>query len=87
MCLRFRLASRLAPLSPSPPYVAAGWHAGWVNRAKKGAKDRQDKEFRLTNLTTYKVYHVQGFAVRYFLLALFRAAFCPPPITLAPFYR
>ena len=66
VCLRFRLASRLAPLSPSPPYVAAGWHAGWVNRTKKGAKDRKDKEFWLTNLATYQVYQVQGFAVRYF---------------------
>ena len=67
VCPRFRLASCLAPLSPSPSYAAAGWHAGWVNRKKKGAKDRQDKEFRLRNLTTYHVYHVQGFAVRYFL--------------------
>ena len=63
VCLRFRLASRLAPLSSSPPCVAAGWHAGWVNRKKKGAKDKQDKEFWLTNLTTYEVYHVHGFAV------------------------
>ena len=87
VCLRFCLASRLAPLFPSPPYVAAGWHAGGVNWKKKGAKDRQAKEFWLTNLRTYQVYHVQGFAVRYFLGALFRATFCPPPITLAPFYR
>ena len=63
MCLRFHLASRLAPLSSSPPCVAAGWHAGWVNRKKKGAKDKQEKEFWLTNLTTYQVYHVHGFAV------------------------
>ena len=63
VCLRFRLASRLAPLSSSPPCVAAGWHAGWVNRKKKGAKDRQDKEFWLTNLTMLQVYHVHGFAV------------------------
>ena len=63
VCLRFRLASRLAPLSSSPPCVAAGWHAGWVNRKKKGAKDKQDKEFWLTNLKTYQVYHVHGFAV------------------------
>ena len=63
VCLRFRLASRLAPLSSSPPCVAAGGHAGWVNRKKKGAKDKQDKEFWLTNLTTYQVYHVQPFAV------------------------
>ena len=63
VCLRFRLASRLAPLSSSPPCVAAGWHAGWVNRKKKGAKDKQEKEFWLTNLTTYQVYHVHGFAV------------------------
>ena len=63
VCLRFRLASRLAPLSSSPPCVAAGWHAGWVNQKKKGAKDKQDKEFWLTNLTTYRVYHVHGFAV------------------------
>ena len=67
VCLRYRLASRLAPLSSSPPYVAAGWHAGWVNRKKKGAKDRHDKEFWLTNLTTYQLYHVHGFAVSYFL--------------------
>ena len=63
VCLRFHLASRLAPLSSSPPCVAAGWHAGWVNRKKKGAKDKQEKEFWLTNLTTYQVYHVHGFAV------------------------
>ena len=63
VCLRFRLASRLAPLSSSPPCVAAGWLAGWVNRKKKGAKDKQDKQFWLTNLTTYQVYHVHGFAV------------------------
>ena len=63
MCLRFHVASRLAPLSSSPPCVAAGWHAGWVNRKKKGAKDKQEKEFWLTNLTTYQVYHVHGFAV------------------------
>ena len=63
MCLRFHLASRLAPLSSSPPCVAAGWHAGWVNRKKKGAKSKQEKEFCLTNLTTYQVYHVHGFAV------------------------
>ena len=63
VCLRFRLASRLAPLSSSPPCLAAGWHAGWVNRKKKGAKDKQDKEFWLTNLTTYQVYHVHGFVV------------------------
>ena len=58
-----RCIPRLAPLSSSPPCVAAGWHAGWVNRKKKGAKDRQDKEFWLTNLTMYQVYHVHGFAV------------------------
>ena len=63
VCLRFRLASRFAPLSSSPPCVAAGWHAGWVNRKKKGAKDKQEQEFWLTNLTTYQVYHVHGFAV------------------------
>ena len=63
VCFRFRLASRLAPLSSSPPCVAAGWHAGWVNRKKKGAKDKQEKQFWLTNLTTYQVYHVHGFAV------------------------
>ena len=63
MCLRFHLASRLAPLSSSPPCVAAGWHAGWVNRKKKGAKDKQEKDFWLTNHTTYQVYHVHGFAV------------------------
>ena len=63
VCLRFHLASRLAPLSSSPLCVAAGWHAGWVNRKKKGAKDKQEKEFWLTNLTTYQVYHVHGFAV------------------------
>ena len=63
MCLRFHLASRLAPLSSSPPCVAAGWHAGWVNGKKKGAKDKQEKELWLTNLTTYQVYHVHGFAV------------------------
>ena len=63
VCLRFRLASGLAPLSSSTPCVAAGWHAGWVNRKKKGAKERQDKECRLTNVTTYQVYHVHGFAV------------------------
>ena len=51
----------------TPSCVAAGWHARWVNRKKKGAKDRQDKEFWLTNLTTYQVYHVHGFAVSYFL--------------------
>ena len=62
VCLRFRLASRLAPLSSSPPCVGAGWHAGWVHRKKKGAKDPQGKEFWLTNLTTYQVYHVHGFA-------------------------
>ena len=63
MCVRFCLASRLAPLSSSPPCVAAGWHAGWVNRKKKGAKDKQEKEFWLTNLTTYQVSQVHGFAV------------------------
>ena len=63
VCFRFRLASRLAPLSSSPRCVAAGWHAGWVNRKQKGAKDKQEKEFWLTNLTTYQVYHVPGFAV------------------------
>ena len=63
VCFRFRLASRLAPLSSSPPCVAAGWHAGWVNWKKKGAKDKQEKEFWLTNLTTYQVYHLHGFAV------------------------
>ena len=63
VCLRFHLASRLAPLSSSPPCVAAGWHAGWVNRKKKGAKEKQEKEIWLTNLTTYQVYHVHGFAV------------------------
>ena len=63
VCLRFHLASRLAPLSSSPPCVAAGWHAGWVNRKKKGAKDKQEKEFWLTNLTTHQVYQVHGFAV------------------------
>ena len=67
LCLRFRLASRLAPLSSSPPCVTAGWHAGRVNRKKKEAKDWQDKEFWLTNLTTYQVSHVHGFAVNYFL--------------------
>ena len=87
MYLCFRLASRLAPLSPFPPFVAAGWHAGWVNWKKKGAKDRQDKEFWLTNLMTYQVFHVQGFAVKVLSCALFRAAFCPPPFTLLPFYR
>ena len=39
VCLRFRLASCLAPFSSSPPCVAAGRHAGWVNRKKKGAKE------------------------------------------------
>ena len=63
VCLRFHLASRLAPLSSSPPCVAAGWHAGRGNRKKKGVKDKQEKEFWLTNLTTYQVYHVLGFAV------------------------
>ena len=63
VCLHFRHASRLAPLSSSPPCVAAGWHAGWVNRKRKGAKDKQDKEIWLTNLTRYQVYQIHGFAV------------------------
>ena len=29
-----------------PPSVAVLCQAGWVNQKKKGAKDRQDKEFR-----------------------------------------
>ena len=60
LCLHSRLASCLASLTSSPPYVAAGWHAGRVNKKKKGAKDRQDKQFRSTNLRMYQVYHFLG---------------------------
>ena len=52
-CLCLRVASSLAPLSSSAPYVAAGWHARWVNRTEKGANDRKLKEFWLENLRTY----------------------------------
>ena len=75
VCFRFRLASRLAPLSSSPPCVAAGWHAGWVNRRKKGAKDKREKEFWLTNLSTYQVYHVHRFAVH--VTAILRCLLSP----------
>ena len=66
-------SSRLSPYTvvPLSPLWRSGWHAGWPNWKKKGAKDRQDKEFWLTNLTTYRVHHVQGFAVRFLLCALF----------------
>ena len=59
MCvyLHFRLASRLAPF---PPCVALGCHPGSVNRKKKGAKERQDKDFWSMNLTTYQVYHAHS---------------------------
>ena len=60
VCLCSGLVSRLAPLSPFSPCVGAGWHARWVNRKKKGAKDRQDKEFGLMNFTTYLIPGFKG---------------------------